>query len=1223
MTDLDNTQILSADESLLQNSSTIELEASLKIISGTDSNTYQIGKETIIGRGNPSDLIISAPSLSKQHAKVTLNNGQYFITDLGSSNKTFHNKIQLQPNVCYALHNGDELKLGDVVCLFQEQKQSNKNTLSESTYETYIPPVNTLVEEDSSWSSEEDSPPLVITESNVDVIPSTQTITDSYDDQEPTQPMKVWNGNPTNTNGLTRTNVKNSDDEAVKQNGLNESSSNKSSSFIPSTSSSALKNDNDDDDDDSLVIGATTLPATVALVIESTQIDNDDQIEILSSSRTEKVIEENNNKKVITETTTEIEIDKTQAYTLKPADEGNTGTEQIVCETQPYDLESEPAVTDIVETKREEVHQVVIEGDKLIEKITTTTTTTTTTISGNDNLPMETQAYDLEPTEEETTTTILIDDKNHAVETQAYDLQPTYEETTTTTTAITVVESVTSAAETLTYDLQPTNEDNTKTAANVESKNAPNDLSSTNEEPLKISTTIENESLPMDEQNDLDTTTPAVCGDTQQYDLDEQIDGSSPRPASETCEVVPMSKLAEQIQNAENAVDDTMSKQQVEVIINQNLVEENMEDEQMDTSQSESLSTIKNVEPTTAVEQQESTVTTIEDENLSSANVEAIPTDETEVQPAAAEHTKATGTCSTTSTMESEQKVVESIPTSESEDVLSSTLDTTDKQEEEEADEPEVEEEEIEEPGVVSGRGQRGIPRRTARRARGRRGGAARARVVSTRLHAGRRNAILPPTVDKESNNTTLEETVNTETEESPKKPSGIEVERKQNDTQPITPAPVEETASTSQANANSNVRVSARIKARASSGRNRQFPYADDYVDLDDLEKQSKTPTIPAAAVTTAVTTAAAATTTAAAVAATTPTAGRKSTRGGRASSASQKRISLRQQPIDVSESPNEKTKKQKDNTDVYEQMDTGGENEEPNLSTRSIGRKRKSTTPVATTTAKRTRSITPQTASPVNTRRKQAPVVEPSPSPPPNPVTPKRGRKSTKLNTPTDQPDEKQSPPEDRPVRIALSSHLNFDQSHLDTLRKLGFEIMDESCHVDALVVDRIRRTKKFFMCLARGAHILSPTWIDSMVKENRYLPYEKYYLEDTNAEARYGFQLRESVRLAKQHPIFENYKIFCTQNTSPPYDDLKDIIEAAGGKFVDKINFSKPGKDLVCIVAQLHKNEYEELCKKGVPIVSEEFALSGISKQKLDFEAFSLFQNVTSGIKSTGNK
>jgi len=167
-----------------------------------------------------------------------------------------------------------------------------------------------------------------------------------------------------------------------------------------------------------------------------------------------------------------------------------------------------------------------------------------------------------------------------------------------------------------------------------------------------------------------------------------------------------------------------------------------------------------------------------------------------------------------------------------------------------------------------------------------------------------------------------------------------------------------------------------------------------------------------------------------------------------------------------------------------------------------------------------------------------------------------------------------------------------------------------MDESCQVDALVVDRIRRTKKFFMCLARGAHILSPAWIDAMIKENRYIPYEKYYLEDTNAETRYGFQLRESVRLAKQGPIFKNQKFFCTKDTSPPYDDLKDIIEAAGGKLVDKVNMTKPGKDIICIVGQIHKNEYEDLFKKGLKIVNEEFILSGISKQKLDFDAYVKF-------------
>ncbi|CAF3688482.1 unnamed protein product, partial [Rotaria sordida] len=715
MTDLDNTQIITADDSFVQNSSTIESEALLKIVSGTDPNTYQIGKETIIGRANPSDLIISAPSLSKQHAKITFNNGQYFITDLGSSNKTYHNKVQLQPNVCYALRDGDEIKLGDIICLFQEQQQSqtNKNMLSEPIYETYIPPVNTLVEEDSPWPVDDDIPPLVITETNVDVIPSTQTITDSYDDQEPTQPMKIWNGNSNNTNGLTRTSIKNSDDETLKQNGLNESSSRKSSSFIPSTLSSILNNDNEDDD--SLVIGATTLPATVPIVIESTQINNDDQIEIISSLRTEKIIEDDNNQITIETTTTTTEIDKTQAYTLKSANEEISSNEQIINETQLYELKNEQIITDVVETKREEVHQLVMDGDKIIEEIITTTTTTTTTetISENDNLPMETQVYDLQPINEETTTNIknipvetqvgdlqptneetsktsTVEDNNPPVETLAYDLQPTNEETITNIKNIPVeiqvynlqpineetpktstVENNNPPVETLAYDLQPTNEETTTNIKNIPVETQVYNLQPTNEETTKTSTadddnlpmetqvydleptndettktsTIETKNLPMEtlaydlqptneetttvhtedenlptetqaynlqptneettktttiednnppmetiqsssnEQIDLDATAPALCTDTQQYNLDEQIDDSSPRPASEECEVVPMSKLAEQLQNVENIVDDTTPKQHIEVTINQNLVEKNTEDERMDTNQ--------------------------------------------------------------------------------------------------------------------------------------------------------------------------------------------------------------------------------------------------------------------------------------------------------------------------------------------------------------------------------------------------------------------------------------------------------------------------------------------------------------------------------------------------------------------------------------------------------------------------------------------------------------
>jgi hypothetical protein len=148
------------------------------------------------------------------------------------------------------------------------------------------------------------------------------------------------------------------------------------------------------------------------------------------------------------------------------------------------------------------------------------------------------------------------------------------------------------------------------------------------------------------------------------------------------------------------------------------------------------------------------------------------------------------------------------IATSASEEAPSSTLYISETQQEE-GEGGEEEEEETEESSPVSGRGQRGVPRRAGRRARGRRGGATRARVVSTRIHRGRRNALVPSTLDSEDNNATLEETVNTETEESPKKPTTPVVEQKSNETKSITPTPADQTSLPSQTNSGSNVRVS------------------------------------------------------------------------------------------------------------------------------------------------------------------------------------------------------------------------------------------------------------------------------------------------------------------------------------------------------------------------------------------------------------------------------
>lgn len=355
-----------------------------------------------------------------------------------------------------------------------------------------------------------------------------------------------------------------SDDITPKENGL-------TSSFISRPVSSPSN------DDDSLVIGGTPQPATIPLVFESTQLNNNDQLEIISSTQTTKTIEDDKNIITIettTTTTTEIEINDTQTYNLEPVNE-NTTSNNYIAETQPYELESEQIVTDTVETKSEELHQVLINGDTTVEKITTqTTTTTTTTIVTEDNHPvLQTLAYDLEPSNEEiSTNTINAETENPPpAQTLAYDLQPTNEQIATSSS---VENENPPPMDTLAYDLEPPREESSTTIKPtvVEDENLPMqtlayDLQPTNE-PIKI-----------------DETAPAICPDTQAYSLDEELEDESPRPASETLEVVPVSQLVEQLEEAEKVVDDSTPKQQVNVIIDPNVAKEAAESEPMHTDQ--------------------------------------------------------------------------------------------------------------------------------------------------------------------------------------------------------------------------------------------------------------------------------------------------------------------------------------------------------------------------------------------------------------------------------------------------------------------------------------------------------------------------------------------------------------------------------------------------------------------------------------------------------------
>lgn len=73
-------------------------------------------KVVIVGRSPKSDLVIAHDSISRQHCKIEKIDGQYNITDLGSSNGVLINEEKIPPNVRRVILPGSQLSLGGLQC---------------------------------------------------------------------------------------------------------------------------------------------------------------------------------------------------------------------------------------------------------------------------------------------------------------------------------------------------------------------------------------------------------------------------------------------------------------------------------------------------------------------------------------------------------------------------------------------------------------------------------------------------------------------------------------------------------------------------------------------------------------------------------------------------------------------------------------------------------------------------------------------------------------------------------------------------------------------------------------------------------------------------------------------------------------------------------------------------------------------------------------------------
>ncbi len=99
----------------------------LKLINRRDElpfnveESYPLSAYTTIGRTKKNDIVIKDPYISKKHAVIEKDRGEYFIEDLDSANGTFVNEEEILNPI--RLENGDTIRIGQVQFLFVSERK--------------------------------------------------------------------------------------------------------------------------------------------------------------------------------------------------------------------------------------------------------------------------------------------------------------------------------------------------------------------------------------------------------------------------------------------------------------------------------------------------------------------------------------------------------------------------------------------------------------------------------------------------------------------------------------------------------------------------------------------------------------------------------------------------------------------------------------------------------------------------------------------------------------------------------------------------------------------------------------------------------------------------------------------------------------------------------------------------------------------------------------------
>jgi serine phosphatase RsbU (regulator of sigma subunit)/pSer/pThr/pTyr-binding forkhead associated (FHA) protein len=97
--------------------------AQLEVVKGPNQGTTMslAADKTVMGRNADCGIVINLPAVSREHAVIRRVNGQFFLEDLKSRNKTYLNGDEVNPQTPRPLRDRDRIKICDSEFLFRDK----------------------------------------------------------------------------------------------------------------------------------------------------------------------------------------------------------------------------------------------------------------------------------------------------------------------------------------------------------------------------------------------------------------------------------------------------------------------------------------------------------------------------------------------------------------------------------------------------------------------------------------------------------------------------------------------------------------------------------------------------------------------------------------------------------------------------------------------------------------------------------------------------------------------------------------------------------------------------------------------------------------------------------------------------------------------------------------------------------------------------------------------